>query len=191
MNESFYSSDELKKIGFKKIGNNIKISRFSRIYQPEKISIGNHVRIDDFCYIVGGKEIIIHDFVHIPTQCILNGYGGIEMHDFSGLAYGVRLISASDDYSGKSMTSPLIPDKFKQISSGKIVLEKYVLIGTNSIVLPNVTLREGTSVGAMTLIKQSTEPWSIYVGVPGKKISERSKQMIQMEYKFLKDLKTY
>lgn len=189
MIDSFFTSEELNNIGFKSIGKNVKISRYSRIYHPESISIGNNVRIDDFCYIVGGKEIIIHDYIHIPSQCILNGYGGIEIHDFSGLSYGVRLISASDDYSGKSLTNPLIPDKFKKISLGRIVLEKHVLIGTNSVVLPNVVMREGTSVGAMTLIKKDTDAWSIYVGIPSKKIAERSKEILKIEDNFLRDSK--
>ena len=46
---SFYSARELRKIGLKKYGDNVKISRFANFYSPEKINIGDNVRIDDFC----------------------------------------------------------------------------------------------------------------------------------------------
>lgn len=184
MKDSFLTNEELENIGFKSIGKNVKISSFARIYQPESISIGNNVRIDDFCYIVGGKEIILHDYIHIASFCNLNGHGGIEMFDFSGLAYGVHLISASDDYSGNSLTNPMIPIKYKNLNFGKIVLEKHVILGTNSVVLPSVTLREGTSSGAMSLINKDTESWSIYVGIPAKKIANRSKELLKLEEEF-------
>ncbi len=47
--DSFYSRDELKKIGLKKYGENVFLSKKASIYNPEKIEIGNNVRIDDFC----------------------------------------------------------------------------------------------------------------------------------------------
>jgi acetyltransferase-like isoleucine patch superfamily enzyme len=39
--------------------------------------------------------------------------------------------------------------------------------------MPGVILEEGTSVGAMSLVLKSTEPWSIYVGSPAKRLKER------------------
>ena len=50
---SFYTENELKQIGFKRIGENVLISRKASIYQPELIEIGNNVRIDDFCILSG------------------------------------------------------------------------------------------------------------------------------------------
>lgn len=37
---SFYSREELKKIGFKSYGENVLISKKASIYSPEKIEIG-------------------------------------------------------------------------------------------------------------------------------------------------------
>ena len=48
MTTSFLSKDELTKIGFKKIGKNVFLSRKASIYGPENMEIGNNVRIDDF-----------------------------------------------------------------------------------------------------------------------------------------------
>ena len=46
---SFLKEEELKKIGFKKYGINVKISKKSCIYNAANITVGDHVRIDDFC----------------------------------------------------------------------------------------------------------------------------------------------
>ena len=79
---SFYNDAELKEIGFKKIGKDVKISRKVSIYSPEKISIGNHVRIDDFSILSG--EIEIGNYVHISAYTALYGSFGIKIGDFCG-----------------------------------------------------------------------------------------------------------
>ena len=55
------------------------------------------------------------------------------------------------------------------------------------MIMPGVTLAEGTSVGAMSLVRKSTEAWSIYVGNPAKKIKDRSKELIVLEKQFLEE----
>jgi galactoside O-acetyltransferase len=49
--------------------------------------------------------------------------------------------------------------------------------------MPNLVLKEGTAIGAMSLVTQSTEDWGIYVGIPAKKIKEREKGLLN----FVKD----
>jgi galactoside O-acetyltransferase len=186
--ESFYSQDELKKIGFKKIGNNVKISKKTSIYGSQFITIGDNVRIDDYCCLVANaNEIIIGSNVHIAFFSILMGNAGIELGDFVGLSSRVSIYSASDDYSGNSLTNPTIPDEYKNIYTGKVKLMKHVIVGTNTTILPNLTIREGCSIGANSLIIKDTEPWSIYFGTPAKKIKERSKEILKLETKYLNE----
>lgn len=187
--ESFYSQDELSQLGFKNIGTNVKISRKTSIYGAENISIGSNVRIDDYCCLVAGKEgINIGSYVHIAFFCILMGSAGIEMHDFSGLSSRVSIYSATDDYSGKSLTNPTVPEKYKFIFSGKVVLCKHVIIGTNTTILPNVVIGLGSSVGANSLVTKSLENWGVYVGTPAKKIKDRSQDLLNLENELYSDL---
>lgn len=44
---------------------------------------------------------------------VAGGEPGIIMSDFVTLAYGVKVFSQSDDYSGKSLVNSNIPKKFK------------------------------------------------------------------------------
>lgn len=179
---SFYSLDELKEIGFKHFGKNVKISRKCSIYMPETISIGDNVRIDDFCCLVGGeKGINIGSFVHIAFFCIILGNGGVTLKDFSGLSSRVTLYSATDDYSGASLTNPTVPKEYLNVTQGEIVLNKHVIVGTNSTILPNVAIGEGSSIGAHSLVTKDLDSWGVYVGTPAKKIKDRKKDLLEME----------
>ncbi|KKP59218.1 MAG: Hexapeptide repeat-containing transferase [Candidatus Magasanikbacteria bacterium GW2011_GWC2_34_16] len=183
--DSFYSADEIKAIGFKAIGENVKISRKTSIYGAEYISIGSNVRIDDFCCLVANNnEIIIGSNIHIAFFCILMGSGGIIMEDFSGLSSRVSIYSATDDYSGLTLTNPTIPEKYKHIYSGKVVLRKHVIIGTNTTILPNLEIGVGCSIGANSLVTKSLDEWGIYIGTPVKKLKDRHKDLLKLEYEF-------
>lgn len=63
-------------------------------------------------------------------------------------------------------------------------MEKHVIVGTNSVAMPGVTLKEGTAIGAMSLVLNDTESWSINVGNPVKKIKNRSKNILRLQRKF-------
>jgi galactoside O-acetyltransferase len=66
------------------------------------------------------------------------------------------------------------------IIEGPIILEKYVNIGTNSAVLPNVTLKEGSVLGSFSLLTKNTEEWSINAGVTAKKIKLRKRGLLDL-----------
>lgn len=184
---SFFTQEELDLIGFKSIGNNVLISKKASIYNASKISIGNNVRIDDFCILSG--NIIIRNYIHIAAySAFYGGTAGIYINDYSNISSKNSIYAISDDYSGESMTNPMIPDKYKKVYSEKVVLEKHVIIGSGCVVLPGVVLREGSSFGAMTLINKSSEPWTINAGIPFKKIKDRSKKLLELERQFIMEV---
>lgn len=179
--ESFYSAEELKGLGIKKYGDNVLISRNAVLYNPELLEIGNHVRIDDFTTISG--RIVLGDYIHIAQFCGLYGGGeGIYMDDFSGLSSRVVIYAVSNDYSGESLTNPTVPEKYKKTDKEMAVhLGRHVIVGTTSVILPGVTIGEGSSVGALSLCSKSLEPWGVYVGSPARRVKERSKKLLELE----------
>lgn len=181
----FYTKEELKEIGFKSIGKNVFISNKCSIYSPEEISIGNNVRIDDFCILSG--NIKIGNYIHIAAYGAYYGAGGIEIHDFSTTSSRVTIYSQNDSYNGEAMTNPMIPEQYRKVSYRKVIIKKHSIIGASSIIFPGVTIEEGTAIGAMSLIKNSTEKWSIYIGVPAKKLKDRKKDSLELEKQFLKE----
>lgn len=181
---SFYSQEELKEIGFKSYGENVLISRKASIYSPERIKIGNNVRIDDFCILSGNVEI--GNYVHISAYVALYGKEGILIKDFCGCSARCTIYSVTDDFSGEYMISPMVPNELTNITGGKVVLEKYVQLGANTVVMPDISIKEGTAVGAMSFVNKNLEEWSIYAGIPCKKIKERNKNIIKLSKKIVK-----
>lgn len=184
--DSFYTSVELSKLGLVSFGENVLISRKVSIYGTEKISIGNNVRIDDFCILSG--KITIGNYIHIAAYTALyGGDKGIVIKDFANLSSRISIYSISDDYSGETMTNPMVPDKFKNVQSEEVIIERHVIIGCGCVILPGIVLKEGSSFGAMTLINRSSELWSINVGIPFKRIKDRSKNLLILEENLKKE----
>lgn len=184
--ENILTEGEIKKLGFKHVGKDVAISKKASFYSPEKISIGNHVRIDDFCVLSG--KIEIGNYAHVTVySAIFGGDAGVWISDFCNISSRVVFYALSDDFSGETMTSPLIPEKYKNVMQDKVVLEKHVIIGTSSVVLPGAYLAEGAAFGAFSLIKGKIDAWTINAGIPCKKIKERSRNVLKLEKKFIEE----
>lgn len=185
---AYFSQSELEKLGFKHLGKNVKISDKACVYNVEQMEIGDNSRIDDFCIVSG--RIAIGKNCHITPMCLLaGGLNGVFLSDFCTLAYGVKIFSQSDDYSGETLTNSLIPKKYKNEYISTVHLGRHVIVGAGSIIFPGVYVAEGCSVGAMTLVNKSTEPWGIYVGNPAKRIKERKQDLLELEQQFLAEHK--
>lgn len=181
---AYLSHSDLESLGFKSLGLNVLISDKASIYNPDQIEIGDNSRIDDFCVLSG--KIFIGKHVHIAPFCLIaGGAPGVTMEDFSGLAYGSKIFSQSDDYSGGSMTNPTVPSAYKMEKKAPVHIKTHVIIGAQSVVFPGVVVEEGCSIGAMTLVNKSTRPWGIYTGNPAKRIKERKKDLLESEKQFL------
>jgi acetyltransferase-like isoleucine patch superfamily enzyme len=172
-------------MGFKYLGKRVKISDKASIYDASSIAIGNDSRIDDFCILSGNIEI--GSYCHITPMCLIaGGEPGVKLSDFCTLAYGVKVFSQSDDYSGETMVNSLIPKHMKNEKFAAVTIERQVVVGAGSTILPGVTIAEGVAVGAMSLVLKSTLPWGIYAGVPAKRIKERKQNLLELEKEFLR-----
>lgn len=182
--DSFYSEEELLKIGFKSLGKNVKISRKSSIYGASNIEIGNNVRIDDFTILSG--NIKLDNFIHIAAlSALFAGDEGIRMKNFSTISSKVTIYAISDDYTGNFMTNPTISERFTNVISEKVIIEKHVIIGSGSTILPGVIINEGVAVGAMSLVNRSLKEWGVYAGVPAIFLKNRKKNLLDLEKKFI------
>lgn len=184
---TFLSKEELAQLGINTYGRDVLIGRHAIIYEPDKLCIGNHVRIDDFTVISG--NVTLHNYIHISHFCgLYGGECGIVMEDFSGLSSKCSIYADSDDYSGSSMTNPTIPIKYRPgLISAPVRIERHAIIGCASVILPGVTVQEGTAIGSMCLCNKTTEPWSIYAGIPAKKSGIRKSDLLALEHEFLRD----
>jgi len=179
---SFLFEEELRALGLRALGRDVKISRHANIYSPGQLSIGDHSRIDDFCILSG--EITLGACVHVAPQCLLFGARGILLEDFSGLSSRVAIYTESDDYvAGTSLTNPTVPAPYRKITdAGSVRLGRHAIVGCGAVILPGSSLGEGTSIGAMSLVRGSLDPWSVYTGNPAVKAGRRrSRTMLRLE----------
>ena len=172
---SFYSEEELKNLGIK-FGKNCLISRKASFYGD--ISIGDNVRIDDFCILSG--KIKIGSYVHISAYCVFYGSEGIEIEDYVGVSTRCTILTLSGDFSGNYLAGSMCPKEMRNDTGGKVKIGNYCAIGVSSVILPNLTIEEGVAVGSLSLVNKTLDKWGIYVGIPVKRIKERSKKLLDL-----------
>lgn len=179
----YYSIKELREMGFRSLGKHVLICRNCQIYSPETISIGDNVLVDD--YVVMNGDITLGRYDHIGSHSALYAgeKGKIIFDDFSGCASHVGVYAVSNDYIGTEIGSQFLPEQDSKYLEEDVIVEKYVIIGSHSVVLPGVRLREGCSIGALSLVNKSTRPWWLYVGRPIKRLCERDKTAFNQQQK--------
>ena len=176
-------------MGFAYVGVNPRLSDRASYYNCANITIGDNVRVDDFCVLsAGAGGIEIGSYIHIAVYSSLIGAGRIALHDFSNISSRVAIYSSNDDYSGMSMTNPMVPHEFTNVSHDNVVIGRHVIIGTGSVVLPGVTLEDGVAVGALSLVAKDCKQFGVYAGVPARRMKERKRNLLELEQLFLQGL---
>lgn len=163
------------------VGIDVRISPQAVITHPELVTIGDHTAIDHFVVISTALEM--GSYIHIAAlgSVVGGAQSKLVMKDFSGLSAGCRIVCGSDDYKGEGLTNPPVPVEYRRVTYSTVTLERYVVLGTNVVVHPGVTIGEGTVVGSCSLVTKDLDPWGIYVGIPAKRVGERRKDKI-LEY---------
>jgi acetyltransferase-like isoleucine patch superfamily enzyme len=124
--------------------------------------------------------------VHIAVFVNLAGSSaGVFVDDFAGISYGSHVFSQSDDYSGAFLTGPTVPAKYTRTRKEAVHIERHCIVGAACVILPGITLAEGTAVGAGSLVTRSTQAWSVYVGSPARRVKDRSRDMLALEAAYL------
>lgn len=186
------TGEQIESMGFAHVGKNARLSDKASYYNCANISIGNNVRIDDFCVLsagVGGIEF--GNFIHIAVYGALIGAGRITLQEYSNISSRVSIYSSNDDYSGNSMTNPMVPAEFTNVIHADINIGRHVVIGAGSVVLPGVTLSTGVAIGALSLVAKSCAEFGIYSGVPVRRIKELCRDLLLLEQQFIDRAKIY
>jgi acetyltransferase-like isoleucine patch superfamily enzyme len=181
---AYLSDDALHAMGFAGFGKNVKISDKAVIYGAEQMWIGDNSRIDDFC-VISGKLTIGRNVYIGPFGLIAGGTLGLIFEDFTTLAYRVQVFTQSDDYSGETMTNSTVPKDYKKEIFASVRLGRHSIVGAGATIMPGANLAEGTAVGAAALVLKPTEPWSIYIGNPARKLRERRRDLLVLEREYL------
>lgn len=174
MINSYFNLNDLKLIGV-----NTYVAPTVMIRRPQLVSIGKNTAIDHGVYITTEAEI--GDYVHISpyVTCIGGAKSKLIIEHFATIAVGTRLIAGSDKFLGDGFTSVTVPDEFRdEVIYSTIKISRFCGVGTNVVIMPGVTLGEGSVVGACSLVTKDTEPWTIYYGIPARPVKARKKEKL-------------
>ena len=187
LDPGYYTEEDLRDAGFRRLGRDVRIARNCTIVGAQNIELGDHVRIDSYVTLVaaGAGYARLGSYVHVAAQCVLVATSGLVMEDFTGLSHGVHIHTRTDDYSGRHLTNPTVPARFTGVTEGEVALRRHVIVGSGSVILPQVEIGEGAAVGALSLVTKSLAPWGVYFGAPARRLKSRSKDLLRLESELL------
>ena len=162
---NFYTKKELNKLGFKKIGKNVEISKKCSFYNI-KGSLGKNIRIDDYSIFTG--NILIGDFVHISqfVRIIAGNKNFIKIGNFTGIGAYVTITSVSEDFMKNSISNPQTK-KLRKTVNANIIIQENSKIGLRSTIIPstksgkNIIIGKNSSLTFNTVIKKNVSANSI------------------------------
>ncbi|RKR82262.1 putative colanic acid biosynthesis acetyltransferase WcaF [Mucilaginibacter gracilis] len=131
-----------------------------------KIGRDNHIY--PTCKIWAPWFLETSDVVTIGPGVEVYNPGGVKMEHHSILSQDSYLCGATHDYNTIEFT----------YLKGQIIIEAYVWICSKAVVLPGVTCKQGSVLGAASVTSKDLEAWSVYAGNPCKFIKKRNNFLI-------------
>lgn len=122
----------------------------------------------DMVHIDSPSKLTIGSHTSINRGCIINCGGGVKIGNNVLIAPNVIIYSQNHSY---KKTSELIKDQ--GYDEGPVLIEDDSWLAASCIILPGVKIARGTVVAAGSIVTKDTLPYSIYAGVPAKKIGDR------------------
>jgi acetyltransferase-like isoleucine patch superfamily enzyme len=171
--------------------NNI-ISKNIRIRYPKIFKVGENSVVDDFSYFSARTDIGKN--CHIGSGCSIAGGKDLScvIGDYTSLSSGVKIWCRSNDYVNDLVilnTNNL--DLNTTHIEGDVIIGKMCGIGSNTVVMPNNTIPDGTVIGALSFVPPNFKfkPWSVYAGIPIHFIKKRNQKNILRQLNLLQKTK--
>jgi acetyltransferase-like isoleucine patch superfamily enzyme len=153
------------------IGDNVSVFGNIDLRNREngRIIIENNVKFDSDVRIVSAKygTIKIGEGSAIGPYTIINGGGNVMIG--KKIVFARNISVNANDHEHKRFAN-IMDQGFVY---NDVIIEDDVWLGANVCVNKGVTIKKGSIVGANAVVTKNTDPYSINVGVPSKKISER------------------
>ena len=135
-------------------------------------------RLDGFCYVYPGARLSHTYGIRAGRNLMINagafiyGRGGLSFGDHVMIGPNVVIVSSQHRFD-----DPRIEMVFQGHQAAFVTIGSDVWIGANAVILPGVTVADGTVVSAGAVVTRDTEPYSIVGGVPAAKIGMRPREV--------------
>lgn len=137
------------------------------------MKIGARTMVDAFVKIkpAGGMgELVIGEDCAINSGVVIYTGNGVRIGDAVLIAANCTLAPTNHAFGD---TSRRIRDQGFLASKGGIVIGDDVWLGANVVVLDGAVIGEGCVVAAGSVVRGDLEPYSIYAGVPARRVGAR------------------
>lgn len=129
------------------------------------------MNIDKQAVIYGGFEMrspwnITIGASVIGVGALLDGRCGIEIGDDVTLAQNVSIFTLQHDLNDEMFRT--------NNKGGKVTIEKWAWISSNTTILPGVCVRTGAVLASGGIATKELDSYSVYGGIPARKIAERN-----------------
>ncbi len=165
------------KLVFKKMGDDVLIDTGVILNGAHNISCGNRVWIDSYTIIsMPMSEMEIGNNIHIHSHIFMGGRDKIKINDNAGISSGSKLFTGGMKIVNreKTLIHPMIKNIDEEsVNSGPIVIGENSMILSNCVISPNINIGKGSIVLSGSFLTKSTEPYSIFAGVPASQIGNR------------------
>ena len=144
----------------------IRMFILRHIYQ---MSIGKNVVIYGGFEIRSPWNIQIGDGTIIGDECKLDGRKGIKIGKNVNLSTGVWIWTEQHD----------VNDLYFRCNSkvGSVIIGDRVWLSARTVILPNIEISEGAVIAAGCVVTKDCDSFTIYGGVPGKRIGHRNEKV--------------
>lgn len=113
-------------------------------------------------------------YPNLGFQSTSNGEELVKIGNNVSIAPNVVMIPDSNANNGNIINQiPYVKDTLTK--KDKIIVEDEVWIGANVTILPGVTIGTCSIIGAGSVVTKNVDPYSIYLGIPAKKIRDLKK----------------
>lgn len=133
------------------------------------VRVGRYSRIDAFTVITG--DVTLGERVHIGTGAHIYGSYGVSMGECCSLSPGAKIFTATDDVNSPYLANPLLLTR--QGKTGPVRIGAYSVIGSNSVVLPNVSIGDEVQIGSNSSVTKSIPAGQVWGGSPATYIKIR------------------
>ena len=135
--------------------------------------MGKGCVVDDFVKIkhVGGTEdIVIGEYCYINSGCVFYSGHGINIGNNVLIGPNCNIVPSNHKFDDKDQ---IIRLQGHMLSKGGVIIEDDVWLGAAVTVLDGAHIRKGCVIAANSVVIGETEEYSVYGGVPAKKIKDR------------------
>lgn len=153
------------------IGGNSRVGEYCRIeaLDGSSIDIGERSRIYRYAHLIGyGGKITLGNKCSVHPWVMISGPGNVAIGNHVRIAPRVTIVAGNHVFNRADL-----PIHEQGMEAGNISIQDDCWLGANAVILSGVTVREGSVIGAGSVVTKDTEAYGIYAGVPAKLIGSR------------------